>query len=751
MESQRRALGFVRVGIKGLLILLLASGSAGAAIPAAERQALIDLYNETTGAGWTTSTNWKTPPLDVDGFPMPGTECSWYGVICDGAEATVTTIYLYSNNLVGPLPGTLGNLVGLVNLTLSGNGLSGSIPSFATNTTLQELTLGGNQLSGPIPSFATNTALQDLRLGPNQLSGSIPSFATNTALQVVDLSGNQLSGSIPSFATHSALRDLRLGFNQLSGAIPSFATNTALQVVDLGGNQLSGSIPSFATNTALQVVDLGGNQLSGSIPSFATHNALRDLRLWFNQLSGAIPSFATNTALQDLRLGPNQLSGAIPSFATNTALQDLRLGPNQLSGSIPSFATNTALQVVDLGGNQLSGSIPSFATNTALQVVDLSGNQLSGSIPSFATNSALRDLRLGFNQLSGAIPSFATNTALQDLRLGSNQLSGSIPSFSSNTALSILDLSGNQLSGSIPSFAGNTALWRLDLNGNQMTGPVHQSLGTLTNLSDWSGLDLRWNALFSTDAVLITFLNSKQDGGDWQSTQTIPVTGLSADGVLPTQVTVNWTPIVYTADSGNYQAFYSTTSGGPYTPFATATANKSASSLTVTGLTSLTPYFFVVQTTTSPHANNQNTALSGFSAEVSSATATTLATALFAVPPCRLFDTRNSGTSDAAAPILAAGEVRTLVLNGRCGIPASARALSVNVTVTQPEASGTFVLYRGDLGSVPEASTISFPAGRTRANNSILALDLHGGQTIRVLNDSTGPAHFILDVSGYFE
>ena len=278
------------------------------------------------------------------------------------------------------------------------------------------------------------------------------------------------------------------------------------------------------------------------------------------------------------------------------------------------------LRDLSLSYNQLSGSIPSFESNTALSLIYLGHNHLSGSIPSFASSTALQGLGLDSNQLTGPIPSFASNTALWDLRLSYNHLTGSIPSFASNTELSYLHLSYNHLTESIPSFASNTALRQLFLRSNAVSGPVHSSLGTLTNLVAGSGLDLRWNALSSSDAALVIFLNSKQAGGDWQSTQTIPVTNLSVTGALPTQATVNWTPITYTGNTGSYQVFKSNVSGGPFTAFATVTANKSATSLTVTGLMPLQPYYFVVQTTTNPHVNNQNTVLSGNSEEVSAAT-----------------------------------------------------------------------------------------------------------------------------------
>ncbi len=90
-----------RTGLILVATYLLAGGLsvAHAAIPATERTALIALYTDTNGIGWVNSSGWTTPPLDVDGFAMPGTECSWYGVWCDVGETAVWAISL-ENNLV---------------------------------------------------------------------------------------------------------------------------------------------------------------------------------------------------------------------------------------------------------------------------------------------------------------------------------------------------------------------------------------------------------------------------------------------------------------------------------------------------------------------------------------------------------------------------------------------------------------------------------------------------------------------------
>ena len=127
------------------------------------------------------------------------------------------------------------------------------------------------------------------------------------------------------------------------------------------------------------------------------------------------------------------------------------------------------------------------------------------------------------------------------------------------------------------------------------------------------------------------------------------------------------------------------------------------------------------------------------------------ASRIYTVALCRVLDTRNTTGLDAASPALSAGETRTFTIGGRCFLPASAKALSVNQTVTGPTAPGELLLYRDDLPSAPLATSLMFRAGITRANNGILELAHDGTGTFKVFNNSSGTVHFILDVNGYFQ
>ncbi len=125
--------------------------------------------------------------------------------------------------------------------------------------------------------------------------------------------------------------------------------------------------------------------------------------------------------------------------------------------------------------------------------------------------------------------------------------------------------------------------------------------------------------------------------------------------------------------------------------------------------------------------------------------------ALFVLTPCRILDTRNASGGALGAPTIeAAGSPdRSFPVAGVCGIPTDAKALSVNVTVTNVRATGTLSIYRGD-GSRTGATTAAFVAGKDRANNAMLQLALDGSGTVKVQNLALGTLDLIVDVNGYF-
>lgn len=126
--------------------------------------------------------------------------------------------------------------------------------------------------------------------------------------------------------------------------------------------------------------------------------------------------------------------------------------------------------------------------------------------------------------------------------------------------------------------------------------------------------------------------------------------------------------------------------------------------------------------------------------------AVTNAGAFFSIDPCRALDTRQPGQG----PAIPSGTPRELTLPGACGIPSTAVAVALNVTVTQPTGTGHLVLSRSGA-AVPATSTINFAAGQTRANNAIVQLSLAGAMAILPQVSGAGSVHVVVDVVGFFE
>ena len=119
----------------------------------------------------------------------------------------------------------------------------------------------------------------------------------------------------------------------------------------------------------------------------------------------------------------------------------------------------------------------------------------------------------------------------------------------------------------------------------------------------------------------------------------------------------------------------------------------------------------------------------------------------YTVTPCRLLDTRNPAGPN-GGPALQPGQERTFTIAGACGVPATAKAVSLNLTIVQPTAAGNLTLFPADQ-TAPLASAISFKAGAIRANNAVLGLSSAGA--LKVKAATTGTVHFILDVNGYLQ
>lgn len=477
-----------------VVLSLLVSTSATAAIPQLERDVLLTLYQTTHGADWGRNGGWNG---------APGSECSWYGITCDDTQSAVIGIDLGFNNVAGPIPPELRNLQKLQSLDLTANPLTGTFPIELTQiSSLRSLRLGefyGKPLGGTIPKeLAQLTNLRALDLSGNALTGSIPQELTNLPnLQELILGINQLSGPIPTaFFQSSTLTRLDLYYNGLTGTLPPQISMPNVVYIDLSSNLLSGAIPpSLGTSSKLKSLYLNGNQLSGSIPKeLGQLTELEDLVLAQNQLSGPLPQeFGALTHLVRFNAGSNPISGPIPDiFGPLTALQTLALYDTSLSGEVPaSLFTLPAVRDLYLSYHDsslphLSGRLIDFTRLTTLHTLDLAGNFTGPIPPEISRLSALEEVRLSECPLGGSIPAeIGALTNLARLDLDDTGISGPLPeTFGNLAALARLVARNNHLT-SLPASFGNLGSMRtLYLSSNDLSGPVPASLGRLSKLED---------------------------------------------------------------------------------------------------------------------------------------------------------------------------------------------------------------------------------------------------------------------------
>ena len=221
-----------------------------------------------------------------------------------------------------------------------------------------------------------------------------------------------------------------------------------------------------------------------------------------------------------------------------------------------------------------------------------------------------------------------------------------------------------------------------------------------------------------TDFALDTIWFNAGGGGS-----TASISGqitLSNQSLLGVTVTLSSGPTTTTDGSGKY-VFNGLPTGG-----------------NVTVTPSLNNYQFVPASQT--FSNLSGNSVANFSASPQSSN---VGLHFVPVAPCRIADTRN-GNGPFGGPILSGGSTRTFAVpSSGCGIPASATAYSVNVTVVPSGPLGYLTLW--PAGQAPPLVSTLNSDGRVKANAAIVPAGT-GGVSLYV----TDATHIILDIDGYF-
>ncbi|KAJ1265442.1 hypothetical protein BS78_08G077100 [Paspalum vaginatum] len=495
------------------------------------------------GQRWCDHIAKSTPKLQVLSLPW----CSLSGPICASFSAmqSLNTIELHYNHLSGPVPEFLVSFSNLAVLQLQVNkfegwlspvifqnklrtinlsenpGISGNLPNFSQDSSLENLFVSGTNFTGTIPSSISNLkSLKKLDLGASGFYGMLPSSLGRLKyLDSLQVSGLQIVGSMPSWISNlTSLTVLQFSNCGLSGLIPSSIGNLReLTKLSLYNCNFSGKVPPQIFNlTRLHTLQLHMNNFAGMVEltSFSKMENLSVLNLSYNELvvvdgenSTSLVSFPK---LKLLRLASCNISIFPSILGHQYEITSLDLSYNQLEGAIPQWAWKTWKGLYFLVLNISHNNITSLGSDPLLplqvEYFDLSFNSIEGPMPVLQGDSTMLDytsnqfssmplhspgdtiiFMASKNKLSGNIPRSICTTArrLQLIDLSYNILSGSIPSclMEDVTRLQVLNLKANKLVGKVPdNIKKGCALQALDLSDNLIEGKLPRSLVACRNM-----------------------------------------------------------------------------------------------------------------------------------------------------------------------------------------------------------------------------------------------------------------------------
>lgn len=338
--------------MKKLFFLLLFSQFYFAqqwSISFAERTALVNIYNATSGDQWSQQWNFEKDPK------------TWFGVKVK--NGIVTELNLRGNGLKGNFPAAVGSLSNLTRIDLSSNQLSGEVaPSVSALSALKSIDISNNQFSGdPTAALVPLSNLTELSLGNNafqvaDLEGFLQHFVN---LNVLDLSHFGLSTVPQKIAQMPKLATLNLSNNQLTIGFGNLSSLAKLTELNISGNALTKIPNELATLTALVSLNASNNNFTTNFAGpLATFKNLEWLSFQGNQITSFPAEIQQLTKLVHLNFGDNKIADGFHNLRVLKNLEQIFLDKNEISAFPETLLQLKNLQMLSLTNNKISGEIP---------------------------------------------------------------------------------------------------------------------------------------------------------------------------------------------------------------------------------------------------------------------------------------------------------------------------------------------------------------------------------------------------------
>ena len=422
---------------------------------------------------------------------------------------------LSGNQFGGTLPSHIGYLTNLIELHGAGNRFSGSLPKEIDSLTeLEVLNLEQNFIDGVLPAYANLSRLISLRLSGNSMTGPLPtSLLANTergsdSIELL-LSDNAFEGEVPpAWASRFSKLFLDLSGNRISSVPNEICSKDSWMkgtVQELGGSCdailcPAGTYNEFGrkTNTADECercpdADYMGSKSCNGETMGGELGILQD---FFSDMHGndwVIKdgwqstddycqwygiSCDSRRKVVRIELESNGLYGMVnPSLFKLQELMILNLAMNKVKMDIEAIGEAASLQSLNLSATGID-SLDGIGAAARLVELYATGNSMQGRLPEELFRlTNLKKLYLSFNAYKGRLsPDISALVNLEELHLYYNQLTGQLPAALGYLVnLRILGLSENNFGGTLPSELNS--LSNLELLAIQREGGTDGSAG----------------------------------------------------------------------------------------------------------------------------------------------------------------------------------------------------------------------------------------------------------------------------------
>eukprot|EP00759_Apiculatamorpha_spiralis_P005656 PhF_6_TR13391/c1_g2_i1/m.21273 len=313
--------------------------------------------------------------------------CSWAGVSCDEDGLASLFVWKRMSCTATSVPLNFSLLPpSLKQLSLNGNGFSGTFNSTLLPQSLTLVSLDDNHFSGSLNLSALPQSLTYFSMDNNQFTGTIDFEPLSLPLlSELFLSGNRLEGSLTLSHFPRSLTKLHMSSNRLSGSLDLSGLPPDLIELHLGSNNLSGTLNLTALPQTITWLSLGHNMLNGTVEFSGLPRALSALYLNDNNFTGTVDlatlPLSLSRSLTKIHIHHNQFSGSLNLAALPRLVTYFSVSANNFSGNLDFNLLPKVISAMDFSYNHFCGtfSLPSVLPQY-LSEVNLIENEFCGTV-----------------------------------------------------------------------------------------------------------------------------------------------------------------------------------------------------------------------------------------------------------------------------------------------------------------------------------------------------------------------------------